>query len=227
VLLGTVGALAGTTGVLASVTGLPLGISTACGCGTETADFVLEEGTKTAEFEKEATVETPLKLEAENEPTIECSKMQIEKGVVTNGSPEVAIKSVHFEGCADKSEASCEVPTIETGELQDTLEAQGVNGKGEKETDEKFKPKSGEVIAEFKLKNKGGEECKEREKTLKIEGDFISKKEDNDKSEKEHDLGIAVTPESKELKYGDQTVFAFFSINFHWRLTALIVWYLF
>jgi hypothetical protein len=220
VLLGTAGALAGTTGVLASITSLPLGTSSACGCEAG-PEFQLT-GLSKDEFDTKAVVNTPLKLEAKEEPTIECKKMGIEKGVITNDSPEATIKSIDWEECEDKTEAACKVPTIKTTELVDTLQADGSSG----ETDEKFKPKSGEEIANFKLEGTG---CKpaEENKTLRIEGDFISKKEDNDTSEDEHKLGVEVTEASDELKYGDQPVFAAFIISFHWGLVVVVTWSLF
>jgi hypothetical protein len=188
------------------------------------ADFKLgeKEGKQLTsdEFAEETKVKSNLKLEAEGEPTIECSKMQIDDGVVTNDSPEATIKSLHFDGCVDKSaEKTCEVPTIETTELKDTLQEDGPKG----DTDEKFAPKSGEEIAHFKLK---GEKCAEKNE-LKIEGDFISKQEDNENPEDEHKLGIGVTPESKELKYGDQLSFGFFSISFGWSMRITVTWFLF
>jgi hypothetical protein len=187
--------------------------------------FELASG-ESAEFKEETAVKSPLVLEAEKEPTIECSKMQIKKGVVTNGSPEATIQSIHFDGCEDKSEPACEVPTIETVEMTDTLLEDGTTGN----TDERFAPKNDEgaepEIASFKLKGKEGKTCTETSE-LKLAGDFISKKEDNEASEGEHKLGIAVTPELKELKYGDQLRFAFFSINFGWGMSITVAWFLF
>jgi hypothetical protein len=211
----------------------------AASASAETAEFRIEGLAKgaTVEFAETVEVTSPLRLEAkgetkgkkEEEPTIECKKMKIEKGIITNDSPEVSIKSFDYEGCEDKSEgqSNCKVPPILTRELTDTLEADGVNEKGEKETDEKFKPKTGELIAEFKLE---GEKCKpiEEEKTFRIEGEFISKKEDNDKSEDVHNLGVEVKPESGELKYGDQTYGGLWRDDFHWRpRIPTLNWFLF
>src|SRR5579863_1073867 len=162
-------------------------IAAASASAEETAEFRIEGLAKgvNVEFAETVEVSSPLllaaegeneKKEKEKEPTFECSKMKIEKGIIKNDSPEVTIKSFHYEGCVDTSETTCELPKIETVELKDTLQADGETITKEKETDEKFEPKSGKVIAEFKLK---GSLCKEKEKTFKIEGDFISKKEDN------------------------------------------------
>jgi hypothetical protein len=188
------------------------------------AEFKLAEGHESGELKEEPTVNSPLVLEAEKEPTIECSKMKIKKGVVKNDSPEATIQSIHFESCVDKSEASCEVPTIATVELKDTLQPDGPKG----DTDEKFAPKGGTgeepEIASFTLKNKGSETCNETNE-LELAGDFISKQEDNEGSEDIHNLGIAVSPESKELKYGDQLRAAAFYINYAWGFT--FAWFLF
>jgi hypothetical protein len=215
------GAKAGkSTGKLAIL--LPGGaLSVGPGVGAEVEaqpEFKLASGTSD-EFEEEAKVNSNLKIEATGEHTIECSKMQLVKGVVTNNSPETTFKSIHFDGCTDKTEAACEVPTIETAELKDTLQEDGSKG----ETDEKFEPKTGEEIAHFKLK---GETCKETNE-LKLEGEFISKQEDNEGSENEHKLGINVEPGSDELQYGDQLSFGFFSISFGWRLRISAAWFLF
>jgi hypothetical protein len=185
-------------------------------------EFRLGEGTS-AEIAETEKVNENLLLKATGEPTIECSKMKIEGGVITNDSPEATFKSIHFESCKDISaETTCEVPTIETAELRDTLQEDGAKG----ETDEDFEPKSGDEIAHFTLKNKGSETCSET-KELKIEGDFISKREDNEGSEDEHTLGINVKPESEELKYGDQLSFGLFCLNFGWRLRVSVAWFLF
>jgi hypothetical protein len=193
------------------------------GGGGETQPEFKLEGRTSDEFAEEAKVkENPL-LEAEGEPTIECSKIKFDDGAITNNSPEATFKSIHFEGCVDKSaEATCEVPTIETAELKDTLQEDGAKG----ETDEKFAPKSGDEIAHFKLKGKEGKECSETNE-LKLEGDFISKQEDNENPEDEHNLGIDVTPESKELEYGDRLSFASFRISFSWHLSIEANWFLF
>jgi hypothetical protein len=212
--------------ILASILLVFAASAIAAASASAQAEFRLE-GAESAEFAETVEVTSPLLLEAkgetEKEPTIECTKMKIDDGIIKNDSPEVTIKSLHFEGCADLSEKTCKVPTIATAELQDLLQEDGEKA-GEKETDEKFKPKSGEEIAHFKLE---GSECKESAKTLKIEGDFISKKEDNDKSEDIHNLGIEVTPGSGELKYGDQTLPALLRIDYHWRPRLRLNWYLF
>jgi hypothetical protein len=218
--------LLGAAGAVVGATGLPLATS-ACGCEAKKAEFLLT-GRSTDEFDTKADVTSPLKLEAKGSPTIECSKERIEKGVVTNESAEATIKAFDWEECKDTTEeTTCEVPTIKTNELTDTLQEDGEDAKGEKETDEKFKPKSGEVIAEFEFKNKGSETCSVTGKKFKIEGDFISKKEDNDVSEEEHNLGVEVKPENKELEYGDQVEFALFRISLRWTLVIPIIWVLF
>jgi hypothetical protein len=211
-------------------------IAAASASAEETAEFRIEglEKGVNVEFAETAEVSSPLllaaegeneKKEKEKEPTIECSKMKIEKGIIKNDSPEITIKSLHFEGCLDTSEKTCELPKIETVELKDTLHADGETITKEKETDETFEPKTGKVIAEFKLK---GSLCKEKEKTLRIEGDFVSKKEDNFKSEDAHNLGIEVTPASGELKYGDQTYGGLWRDDFHWRpRIQTLNWFLF
>jgi hypothetical protein len=183
----------------------------------EQPEFRLAEGT-TRELAKEAKVSENLLLKATGEPTIECSKIQFEKGIITNDSPIATFKSIRFEGCVDKSDEKCTVPTIATAELKDTLQEDGSKG----ETDEKFKPKSGNEIAHFKLE---GAECNET-KELKLEGDFISKREDNEKSEDEHKLGIAVMPASDELEYGDQLVPALFCTSYGWFTSVSTFWYL-
>ncbi len=205
------------------------GVAAAAASAEETAEFRIEGLAKGETVELAETVEVNsglllaaegenAKKEKEKEPTIECSKMKIEHGVITNETPEITLK-FDYEGCLDKSESEtgpCTVAPILTRELKDTLEPDGVNGKGEKETDEKFKPKSGEVIAEFKLE---GKLCKPEleKKTLRIEGGFVSKKEDNIKSEDSHNLGIEVKPENDELKYGDQDYFGLYRDDYHWR----------
>jgi hypothetical protein len=184
-------------------------------------------GRESDEFAENPTMsETePLVLAAEKEPTIECKKVQLEKGVVKNDSPEATFKSIHFASCVDASEPACEVPTIETVEMKDTLEK---DGSKEGETDEKFAPKSGKgeeaEIAHFKLKSKKGEECKET-KELKLEGSFDSKKEDNAAKEDSHHLGFEVKPEAGDtLKYGDQVFPALFMLSFSWTLVNVVTW---
>jgi hypothetical protein len=208
----------------------------AASASAETAEFrvgPLEKGS-TAEIAETVEVSSPLLLAAEGEtegkkekePTIECTKMKIEKGLIKVDTPEATFKSFDYEGCKDLSEeTTCKVPSILTVELKDTLEAEG-GAEGERVTEEKFEPKSGKVIAEFKLE---GSECKpvKEGKTLKIEGDFISKHEDDDKSEAAHNLGFEVKPESGELKYGDQTYGGLFRDDYHWRPRLLLNWYLF
>ena len=148
--------------------------------------------------------------------------MQIVGGVIADYNPVALFKSIHFSGCVDKSEETkCEVPTIETPELKDTLQEDGPAG----DTDEKFEPKSGRELAHFTLKNKGTEKCGKIEE-LKIEGDFISKQEDNEKAENEHRLGINVTAASKEIEYGDQLFFGSFHISFGWHLNLSFSWFL-
>jgi hypothetical protein len=203
-----------------------VGATAAASASAETAEFKIEglEKGATVEFAETVEVNSPLLLEAEGEnakkeiekePRIECSKMKINHGIITNDTAGITFKSLRYEGCVDKSEEkACTLSKIETVELKDTLEADGMNEKGEKETDERFEPKTGKVIAEFKLE---GASCKEREKTFKIEGDFISKKEDNVKPEDVHNLGVEVTPGSGEMKYGDQEYGALWREDLHWR----------
>ena len=213
-----------------------LGALAAASASAETAEFrvgPLEKGA-TEEFAETVEVASPLLLAAEGEtegkkekePTIECKKMRIEKGIIKDDTPEATFKSFDYEECKDLSEEkTCKVPPILTVELKDTLEAEG-GKEGERVTDERFEPKSGKVIAEFKLE---GSECKpvKEGKTLRIEGDFISKHEDNDISETAHNLGFEVTPGSGELKYGDQTYGGLFRDDFHWRPRLPLNWYLF
>ena len=193
----------------------------AAASASATTQFELN-GRESDEFAKEPTVSEPLVLAAEKEPTIECKKVEFEKGVVKNDSPEATFKSIHFANCVDTSEKTCEVPTIETVEMKDTLEK---DGSKEGETDEKFAPKNGKgeeaEIAHFKLK---GKECKET-KELKLEGAFDSKKEDNAAKEDNHHLGFEVKPETGDLlKYGDQVFPALFMLAFSWTLVNVVTW---
>jgi hypothetical protein len=221
------GAKAGkTTGTLAILLpGGALSVGPGHKAGSEAQpEFRLEgKGTErtTDEFAEEAKVSEPLVLEAEggNEPAIECKKMQLVHGVIPDFSSEILFKSIHWDECVDKSEASCEVPTIETGELKDTIQEDGTKG----ETDEKFEPKSGKEIAKFTLKSKTGEVCNKAGE-LKLDGDFISKQEDHETDEDEHVLGINVTTASKELEYGDQFFFGSFHISFGWHLNIAFTW---
>jgi hypothetical protein len=192
----------------------------AAASASATTQFELT-GSESDEFAKEPTVSEPLVLAAEKEPTIECKKVEFEKGVVTNDSPVATFKSIHFASCVDVSEKTCEVPAIDSVEMKDTLEADGSAG----ETDEKFAPKGEEgaeaVIAHFKL---SGKECKET-KELKIEGAFDSKKEDNAAKEDDHHLGFEVKPETGDtLKYGDQVFPALFMLAFSWTLINVVTW---
>jgi hypothetical protein len=213
-----------------------VGATAAASASAETAEFRMEglEKGATEEFAETVEVSSPLLLAAEGEtegkkekePTIECKTMKIEKGVITDDSPEATFKSFDYGECKDLSEEkNCKVPPILTVELKDTLEAEG-GAEGARKTEEKFEPKSGKIIAEFKLE---GSECKpvKEGKTLRIEGDFISKVEDNDVSESAHNLGVEVTPGSGELKYGDQTYGGLFRDDYHWRPRLLRNWYLY
>jgi hypothetical protein len=164
----------------------------------EKPEFVVE-GLKEGETEKlseEAREDVkPFVLEAEKEPTIECKKAKVDETVKDDSAEDPV--TFDYEECKDNSEAACKLSKIETKPLEDVLE----DGKNAEDTDEKFKPKEGEVIAEFGLE---GSECKEKEK-LKLEGDFTSKEEDNEaKAEKEVPINIEVSSASGELKYGDQ-----------------------
>ncbi len=199
------------------------GVAAASAAAEEKLDFAFEgakEGETEAISNESTKDEKPLVLEAEGvnekkekekEPTIECSKDKIEGGVIKDDSPDDTIKALDFESCVDKSEATCEVPSIDTTELELELE----KGANPEDTVEKIKPKSGTVIAEFKFKNKEGKECKEKAKTLRIEGDFITKEEDHEKFEKELPVAVEVSSKSEEIKYGDQPYYA----NFHLVLT--------
>jgi hypothetical protein len=179
------------------------------------ASFDLGSGS-TAEFAQEPTVTENLVLSAKGEPEIECSKVQLEHGIVTNGSPTVKIESIHFDGCTDESESACKVGTVETKPIKDTLEE--TTGKGD--TIEKFTPSTGKEFANFKLT---GESCKTTEE-LKLDGDFVSRKEDNEESEDTHKVGFSVTSESDELEYGDQLVFAAFRVGLNWGFVSIIPW---
>ncbi len=174
-------------------------IAAASASAEETPEFVMEglkEGETEKIEEKSTTDIKPLVLEAEGEPTIECKKDKVVGETVTDDSTEDAIKALDFEECKDNSESACTLSKIETKELEVVLE----DGTTTEDTREKFKPKSGEVIAEFTL---GGSLCKEKEK-LKLEGDFTSKEEDNEvKVEKELPVDVEVKAASGELKYGD------------------------
>jgi hypothetical protein len=215
------GKTAGTLAIL--LPGGALSIGPGHSAGSEAQPEFRLEGTErtTDEFAEEAKVSENLLLEAEKEPTIECSKMQLVGGIIADYSSEALFKSIHFSGCVDKSEAACEVPTIETPEMKDTLLEDGSKG----ETDEKFEPKNGREIAHFTLKNKETGTCGET-KELKIEGDFISKQEDHETAENEHILGISVTSASKEIEYGDQLFFGSFHISFGWHLNLSFTWFL-
>ncbi len=52
----------------------------------------------------------------------------------------------------------------------------------------------------------------------------MSKPEDNEANEDNHNLGFAVTSSSKELEYGDQLVFASFNFQFGWSLLVIGRW---
>ena len=79
-------------------------IAAASASAEETAEFRIEglEKGVNVEFAETVEVSSPLllaaegeneKKEKEKEPTIECSKMKIEKGTIKNDSPEITIKS--------------------------------------------------------------------------------------------------------------------------------------
>jgi hypothetical protein len=191
-------------------------IAVACSAA-QAANFVFE-GAKEGETEKfteeSKKDEKAFRLEAEKEPTIECGNTKIVSGTVKDDSADATVKNLDFEGCVDLSEKECKVPNIDTNEMEVDLEA----GKTEGDTVEKFKPKSGAVIAHFKLE---GEKCKEKEE-LKIDGDFISDEEDNETLAEEHPVDVEVTAASHELEYGDQLHFA--ALRLELRLRAPIRW---
>jgi hypothetical protein len=131
---------------------------------------------------------------------------------------------MHYEGCVDKSaETKCIVPTIETNPLRDTLQEDGTLG----ETDEKFEPVSGEVIAHFTLKNKEPEKCEETEE-LEIEGDVITDQEDNEHEEAEHRIGFDVVAASGEAQYGTISLLrrANLNLSFGWTTASFVDWLL-
>jgi hypothetical protein len=169
----------------------------------EKPEFVVEgltEGGTEQVAEESTKFIKSLVLEASEEPKIECSKDKIVGETIKDDSADDTIKALDFEGCTDKSEEkACKVPSgdIDTTELEVELES----GKNEKDTDEKFKPVKSNEIAHFKLE---GSECKET-KELKIDGDFISKEEDNEeKAEGALPVNVEVEASSGELEYGDQ-----------------------
>jgi hypothetical protein len=196
-----------------------LAIGAVTATSASAASFLLESGT-TAELAEEPTLKKNVLLEATGEPTIECSKLQMEHGIVTNGSPILKIASIRFDGCKDKSEAGCEVVTLKTKEVKDTLEE---TEKVEDDTVEKFAPASGKEILSFTLKKKGAETCSHTEKLLLV-GDFVSKPEENGGDEGSHALGFGVTSSSKELEYGDQLLPAILEFVLAWRLLQSIGW---
>jgi hypothetical protein len=186
----------------------------------EKPEFVVE-GLKEGGTDKVAEVstkfESPLVLEATEEPTIECTKDKIVGEAIKDDGTDDTIKALDFEECVDTSEKStCKVPKIETAELEVELEA----GKTEGKTDEKFKDANGsKEIAKFTLE---GKECKET-KELKLDGDFISREEDHEERlEKDLPVDVEVKPESDELEYGDQLHHAHFYLEL--RLYAPIPW---
>jgi hypothetical protein len=191
-------------------------IAVACSAA-QAADFVFE-GAKEGESEKFAEEsrkdEKAFRLEAEKEPTIECTKTKVVAGAVKDDSADATVKGIDFESCVDLSEKECKVPNIDTNEVEVDLEA----GKTKGDTDEKFKPKSGAEIAHFKLEGIGCKETKE----LKIDGDFISNEEDNETLAEEHPVDVEVSAASHELEYGDQLQFA--ALRLELRLRAPIRW---
>lgn len=176
-----------------------LGAVVAASASAEEPGFAIE-GLKEGETEKlseEAREDAkPLVLEAEGEPTIECKKTKLVGETVKDDSKEDAIKAFDYEECKDNSEAACKLSKIETKELEVVLE----DGKNAEDTDEKFKPKSGEELAHFKLE---GEKCKETNE-LKIDGDFTTREENHEAiAEKEVPIDVEVSASSGELQYGD------------------------
>ncbi len=179
-----------------------LGAVAAASASAEEPGFAIE-GLKEGETEKlsEESVKDkePLILEAAEEPTIECKKTKLAGETVKDDSKEDAIKAFDYEECKDNSEAACKLSKIETKELEVVLE----DGTNAEDTREKFKPKSGEVLAEFEFEGTG---CKpaEKKERFKLEGDFTSKEENHETiAAKEVPIDIEVSASSGELKYGD------------------------
>jgi hypothetical protein len=195
-------------------------IATASASAEETkeeAEFVIE-GTKAGATETlgEASTEfeRSLILEAKGEPRIGCDRIKVVGETIKDDSTTATIGALDFENCEDLSNpAKCSVSSIDTNELEVRLEP---SGKLEKDTVEKFKPKSGSEVAHFKLK---GSECNET-KELKIDGAFTSEEEDHEaKAEKE--LPVNIDPfEIGELEYGGQPALLVLSF----RIRAPVPW---
>ena len=190
-----------------------LGAIATASASAEEPEFVIK-GLKAGETEKisEESREDikPLVLEAVGDPTIECKKDKVVGETIKDDSTNDTIKALDFEECKDSSESVCKLSKIETKELDVTLQ----DGKNEKDTDEKFKPASGEVIAEFKFEGTG---CKpaEKKETFKLEGTFTSVEEDNEEKvvEEKLPIDVEVTAASGELKYGDALSNASFRLD--------------
>ena len=177
-------------------------------------------GRSTDELAEQTTMSEPLVMEAEGQPTIECSKVQIKHGEVTNGSSSIAIGGFRFANCIDKSsETKCVVSTIETKAITDTLESEGKQIEGD--TQEDFKPTAGTEFASFKLKNKGEASCGTTA-SISIGGDLVSKIEDNEKNEDTHKLNFNDTKGSDPFIYGGGL--AAFHVGFGWYMIIPVVW---
>lgn len=175
----------------------------------EPAEFVIEGLTeKESEKVEEKSSEDikPLVLKAAEEPAIECKKDKVVGETVTDDSSDETIKALDFEECSDTSESGCKVKgkSIDTDELEVVLE----KGANEKDTKEKFKPKTGKQIAHFELEGL----CKETK--LEIDGDFTTREEDNEETVKsELPVDVEVEESSGELEYGDTLHRALFHLD--------------
>jgi hypothetical protein len=179
-------------------------------------------GRSSDELAEQPTMTEPMVLEDQEKavPTIECSKVQIHHGVVVSGSEDIKIGSLRFDSCTDTTEPTkCAISTIETTEISDKLESEGEAKSGD--TEEKFTPASGTEFASIKPKNKGTETCESIGK-LALDGDLVSKIEDNEGSEDTHKLNFNMTKGSDPLIYGGG--FAAFHMGFGWYMVIPVFW---
>jgi hypothetical protein len=166
------------------------------------ARTTLEKETTTKKTETTSVVKA-LRLGAEGEPEIECTKLSND-GELQNESAKIKVNHLKFSGCIDiSSPTKCEVSTIETKPLLGTLS----DGTKSPETKIQIQPVTGEEITSFKLKNKGESSCTTTG-ALVMRGKITTESANNSSPSPTHRVAINVTSASKELTLAEKPVSA-------------------
>jgi hypothetical protein len=161
---------------------------------------------KTAEFTEHAEILGRFEITAQQEYSVECSKLTVIKGALTTGAATFPIKALKLEGCVSLYEPTrCEVVggVIESKELT----AEVINGTTSPDTKVVIKPKSGkELFNKFKIAPKGEESCGFVHSDVVLKGSITSTEQNDSALATKQSLAFNISESNGELEWAEKAV---------------------